>query len=51
MLPEAGGRFGDLSGKPIEFELGREAYHRSYQIMGASRALYPKLARLIKAST
>ena len=49
MLPEAGGQFGDLSGNPIEFELGRQACHRSYQVMGASKALHPKLARLIKA--
>jgi hypothetical protein len=51
MLPEAAGRFGDLSGKSIEFELGRQACHRSYQVMGASKALHPKLARLIKAKT
>jgi myo-inositol-1(or 4)-monophosphatase len=48
MLPEAGGRFGDLSGTPIEFDLGRQTYPRSYQVMGASKALHPKLARLIK---
>ncbi len=50
MLPEAGGRFGELSGKPIEFKLGQKDYGHSYQVMGASAALHPKLARLIKAT-
>jgi myo-inositol-1(or 4)-monophosphatase len=49
MLPEAGGRFGDLSGRPIEFKLEQKYCSHSYQIMGASKALHPKLARLIKA--
>jgi myo-inositol-1(or 4)-monophosphatase len=50
MLPEAGGLFGDLWGTPIEFELGQKDFGRSYQIMGASKALHPKLARLINAN-
>ena len=51
MLPEAGGRFGDLAGKPIKFALGAQDFGRSYQVMGASRALHPRLAWIIRGTS
>jgi len=50
MLPEAGGKFTYLSGKPIRFEPGQTEFGRSYQIMGAGKSLHRKLLRLVGAA-
>lgn len=48
MLPEAGGRFTDLRGKPIDFVFDEGMLARSYQVLGASRVLHSQLLRLVR---
>ena len=48
MLPEAGGRFTDLQGKPIRFRLDEKTVGRSFEVLGASRILHSKLLRAIR---
>ncbi len=49
MVPEAGGIISDLSGRPIKLDLGRKAASIRYQVLGASRALHPKLVKTLCA--
>lgn len=49
MLPEAGGKFTGLTGRPIVFDLGNQACSRTYEVVGASQALHPQLVRLLRA--
>lgn len=46
LLPEAGGRFTDFDGEPIVFVLDDSSPQRSYQVLGAPRALHAKLVEL-----
>jgi myo-inositol-1(or 4)-monophosphatase len=46
ILPEAGGRFTDLAGKAISFELGATAGDRDYPVLGAARQLHSRLVAL-----
>ncbi len=46
MLPEAGGVITDLQGNEIEYELNENATQRSYQVLGAGKALHAQLLRL-----
>jgi myo-inositol-1(or 4)-monophosphatase len=46
LLPEAGGRFTDLGGEPIEFVLDARTLSRSYRVLGAGKALHRRLVRL-----
>jgi myo-inositol-1(or 4)-monophosphatase len=48
MLPEAGGVLTELSGAGIVFRLGEEPFDRNYTVLGASRALHPKLLALVR---
>lgn len=48
MVPEAGGRFTDLRGRPIDFRLGQARPEHTYEVLGASRILHPKLVRLLR---
>jgi myo-inositol-1(or 4)-monophosphatase len=48
ILPEAGGRFTDLQGKQIQFQLDEGAAAREYAVLGASRVLHPVLADLTR---
>ncbi len=47
ILPEAGGKFTAINGKPIEFDLSAEGYGRSYKILGAAAQLHSRLAKTI----
>jgi myo-inositol-1(or 4)-monophosphatase len=47
MLPEARGKFTDLNGRPIVFELGESTFDHSYAVLGASHVLHPQLVALI----
>ncbi len=49
MLPEAGGVFTNLDGEATAFDLGARTFGRSYRVLGASRALHPKLLRLVRS--
>ncbi len=49
MLPEAGGRFTELDGSEIAFDLAPRNFGRSYAILGASRGLHPKLLRIVQS--
>ncbi|HWH68286.1 MAG TPA: inositol monophosphatase, partial [Candidatus Sulfotelmatobacter sp.] len=49
ILPEAGGKLTDLQGKEIVFGLDEKTFGRSYEVLGASRTLHPKLVALAKA--
>jgi myo-inositol-1(or 4)-monophosphatase len=48
LLPEAGGKFTNLQGERIQFDLGPKAGGRVYEVLGASRALHSKLLRLTR---
>jgi myo-inositol-1(or 4)-monophosphatase len=48
ILPEAGGKFTDLEGKRIAFQLDQNAGQRDYPVLGAARQLHPKLVALIR---
>jgi myo-inositol-1(or 4)-monophosphatase len=48
MLPEAGGRLTDLSGHAIVFQPEAEPFDRNFTVLGASRALHPKLLTLVR---
>ncbi len=48
MLPEAGGRFTDLAGRPIRFVLGKKAPEVSYQVLGANPTIHRKLVATLK---
>jgi myo-inositol-1(or 4)-monophosphatase len=48
LLPEAGGKFTDLLGRPISFDLGANTFGRSYAIAGANHSLHRQLLALIK---
>lgn len=48
MLPEAGGRLTDINGGEIVFRPDAEPFDRNYAVLGASRALHPKLLGLIR---
>jgi myo-inositol-1(or 4)-monophosphatase len=43
MLPEAGGVFTDLAGRPIRFRLDEKDFGGSYQVLGSTRSLHPRL--------
>ncbi len=47
VLPEAGGLFTGLDGKPLKFDLTASACSRSYKILGAARQLHTRLAKTI----
>ncbi len=47
MLPEAGGRFTNLEGREIEFDLGPRASAREYAVLGGSPVLHQKLLRTL----
>jgi myo-inositol-1(or 4)-monophosphatase len=49
ILPEAGGKFTYVDGRPISFELDARSAKREYPILGASARLHPQLARLTRA--
>jgi myo-inositol-1(or 4)-monophosphatase len=51
MLPEAGGRLTDIGGKPLRFDLGETSCERVYAILGASKALHPRLLALTRSAT
>ena len=46
ILPEAGGKFTHLDGRPIVFELDARGINKDYQILGGSARLHAKLAAL-----
>ncbi len=46
ILPEAGGRFTGLDGRPIEFDPGPQSCKQVFKVLGASKALHPKLLKL-----
>jgi myo-inositol-1(or 4)-monophosphatase len=46
ILPEAGGKFTYLGGKPIVLDLGEQATQQNYAILGSSAKLHGKLAAL-----
>lgn len=48
MLPEAGGVFTDLEGRPIEFKVDARSVSRSYRVLGAGKVLHPKLLALCR---
>ncbi len=48
MLPEAGGVITDLQGKRIEYDLDEEVTQRTYQVLGAGKALHPQLLKLTR---
>jgi myo-inositol-1(or 4)-monophosphatase len=50
MLPEAGGVFSDLEGRPIDFKLDEKSVKRSYKVLGAPKALHPKILALCRRS-
>lgn len=50
MIPELGGKFTDLQGKLIDFELGTRNFEHSYQILGAPRRLHAAMLRAITAA-
>lgn len=50
LLPEAGGVFTDLRGRPVRFEVGERAGQREYAVVGASRLLHPQLLARIEAT-
>jgi len=43
MIPEAGGLFTGLDGRPVDFAAGRRDSTHTFAIIGASRQLYPRL--------
>jgi myo-inositol-1(or 4)-monophosphatase len=45
ILPEAGGKFTNLTGKPIQFQLDAQAPEREYAVLGASPMLHAQLLR------
>jgi myo-inositol-1(or 4)-monophosphatase len=47
MMPEAGGRVTDLSGRALVFDLDPRTCGRSYEVAGAPRALHAGLVRLL----
>ncbi len=47
ILPEAGGKFTGLDGKPIKFDLNSLSFMRSYKVLGAPKQLHTKLAKTI----
>lgn len=49
MLPEAGGSFSALDGKPIKFDLSPQNFGRSYQVLGAAPGLVRPLLRALSA--
>jgi len=51
ILPEAGGKFTDLEGRNIHFQLGPKAGQRVYGVLGASQALHSKLLALARDSS
>lgn len=51
MLPEAQGRLGNLTGGDISFDLTKQNYNRNYEIIGASRVLFPKLATVVGSTS
>ncbi len=50
MLPECGGVFSDLDGRPIEFKIDAQSTQRSYRVLGTNKALHPKLVALAVSS-
>lgn len=48
MLPEAGGKFTDIKGQPIAFEVGKRSINRSYAVLGAPVALHAGLLKRIR---
>jgi myo-inositol-1(or 4)-monophosphatase len=49
ILPEAGGRFTDLDGHEIRFEVNEGVTRRDYAILGANPYLHRQLARITRA--
>jgi myo-inositol-1(or 4)-monophosphatase len=43
MIPEAGGIFTGLDGRPIDFSAGQRDSSHTFAVIGASRRLYPRL--------
>jgi len=48
MMQEAGGRFTDLSGNDLVFEIARDHFDRNYAIVAASARLHGKLIPLTR---
>jgi myo-inositol-1(or 4)-monophosphatase len=48
ILAEAGGTMTDLEGHPLDFSLGADACQRSYQVLGSSPSLHPRLLQVIQ---
>jgi myo-inositol-1(or 4)-monophosphatase len=49
MLPEAGGKFTDVTGEKIRFGLDAKVAEREYAILGASRLLHGKLLKVVNS--
>jgi myo-inositol-1(or 4)-monophosphatase len=48
IFPEAGGRFTDLQGKQIKFDLDPATYQRSYAVMGGNPTLHRQVLALAR---
>ena len=48
LLPEAGGKFTDLAGNSIRFQLGQRAGRRVYEVLGAGQTLHSKVLALTR---
>lgn len=49
MFPEIGGKFTDLTGRPIDFRLGEKDPAHTYQIVGAGKRLHAALLKVMRS--